>query len=216
MGGTRTRRLQRLGRSSPTLFLVAGAVLVVYAVFNGLWAWTDLMIQGHGLEIAYVLGFLGLLGLYPPVADRNPLLARIAAVATVLGALGILYVSVSDYLQLLGLTTGELPGWGVLNLLPLVGFLGGYLTFGVAGLRSGVVSRRVGVLLLVPGVIVILMLASIITGHPLLSRFQTVFVVSAGEAMAHLAIGATLRTEAAADADEEAAPEPEPQPVSHD
>lgn len=183
-----------LERWSPTLFLVSGGILVVYATFNGLWAFTNVMPEGHGLEIGYVLGFLGLLGLYPSLARRSPWLARLGAFAAGIGVFASIYVSMNDYVQVAGLMAGNLPGWPYLRLLPLVGFLVGYLSSGIAALRSDAHSQTVGLLLLIPGIIVILMLGSIFTGHPLLSRFQTVFVVSAGEAMAHLAIGATLRT----------------------
>lgn len=185
-----------LARWSPALFLISGAMLIVYATAQGLWAFTDLMPESHGLEIGYTLGFLGLLGLYPRVVRRSPWLARVGAVAAACGVVAIVYVSVNDYVHITGLMEGNLPGWMVFRLLPLVGFIFGYLAFGIASLRSRVYSRTVGLLLLLPGVITILMLASILTGHPLLSQFQTVFVVSAGEAMAHLAIGTTLRAEA--------------------
>lgn len=198
MVSTGTSRWDALEQWSPTLFLVCGSVLVVYAAFMGLWAFADLVPEGHGLEVGYVLGFLGLLGLYPSLVRRSPWLARIGAVAAGCGVVAILYVSVNDYVHLAGLTSENLPGWRVLRLLPLVGFIPGYFCFGIASLRSNVYSRRAGLLLLTPGVITVLMLVSIVTGHPLLDRFQTVFVVSAGEAMAHLAIGATLQTEASA------------------
>lgn len=198
MGTTQTADWEDLERWSPALFLISGVMLIVYATAQGLWAFTDLMPQKHGLEIAYTLGFLGLLGLYPRVSRRSPTLARVGAIAAASGVIAIIYVSMNDYVQITGLVDGNLPGWELLRATPLIGFILGYLAFGLASLRSSVYSRTVGLLLLLPGVITILMLASIITGHPLLSQFQTVFVVSAGEAMAHLAIGTTLRSEAAA------------------
>ncbi len=185
-----------LERRRSALFLISGCILVLYAISNGLWAFTGLMPEGHGLEIGYTLGFLGLLGLYPTLADDSPWLARVGAVAAGCGVVAILYVSANDFVHLAGITSANLPGWRVLRLLPLIGFIFGYLPLGMASLRSGAHPRSVGLLLLLPGVITILMLVSIVTGHPLLDRFQTVFVVSAGEAMAHLAIGTTLRTDA--------------------
>lgn len=199
--------LHTLERWSPTLFLISGVLLIVYATAQGLWAFTDVMPKNHGFEIGYTLGFLGLLGLYPRVARRSPLLARVGALAAASGVLAIAYVSLNDYVHITGLMEGDLPGWQLLRMTPLIGFIIGYLAFGIASLRSHVYSLRLGLLLLLPGVITILMLASILTGHPILSRFQTVFVVSAGEAMAHVAIGTTLRSEAGGT--EEADPGPE-------
>lgn len=84
--------------------------------------------------------------------------------------------------------------------MALVGFVLGYLAFGATSLRSDVYSRTIGLVLLVPGIIVVLMLAHIAVG---LDSPETAFVISAGQAMAHLAIGATLRAEAeSADSEE--------------
>lgn len=216
MSAGNTRVWQTLERWSPTLFLVSGGILVIYATFMGLWAFADLVPEGHGLEIGYVLGFLGLLGLYPSLARHSPWLARVGAVGAGIGVFAILYVSVNDYVQLVGLTSETLPGWRFLSVLPLVGFITGYLLIGIASLRSDVYPRTVGLLLLLPGVITILMLVSIVTGHPLLDRFQTVFVVSAGEAMAHLAIGTTLRTDTSTTDDREPSTDRDREVAAHE
>jgi len=211
-----TERWETLERWTPRLFLLSGGILVIYATFMGLWAFADLVPEGHGLEIGYVLGFLGLIGLYPSLVRRSPWLARVGAVAAGCGVFAILYVSVNDFVHLAGLTSGNLPGWQFLRLLPLVGFILGYLPIGTASLRSDLYPRTVGLLLLLPGIITVLMLVSIVTGHPLLSRLQTVFVVSAGEAMAHLAIGTTLQTRASSTDDEEQSTEGDSEVVAHD
>jgi hypothetical protein len=201
MGSADTPHWNLLERWSPTLFLMAGGVLVIYATFNGLLAFTDMVPEQHGLEVGYVPGFLGLLGLYPTLADRSPWLARVGVVAAVCGIVSITFISASDLAQLAGVTADRLPGFGVARFLPLVGFILGYLSFGAASLRSGVYSPSVGLVLLIPGVIVVLMLAHIAAGF---ASDLTAFVISAGEAMAHLAIGATLRTQPGGDADEPA------------
>lgn len=185
--------LDWLERRSSTLFLVAGVILAAYAALNGLWAFTDVIPQQNGLEIGYVVAFFGLLGLYPGLVGRQPRLARIGAIAAMCGIVSLFVISMTDLSQLAGLVSGNPPGWGVIRLLPLVGFLFGYSAFGIASLRSGRYPRAVCLLLLVPSAIVVVMLALIVTGYT--SGLQ-VFVVSAGEAMAHLAIGASLRTDA--------------------
>jgi hypothetical protein len=48
-------------------------------------AFLDITVEQKGLEVGYVIGFLGLLGLYPTLADRRPWLARAGAVAAILG-----------------------------------------------------------------------------------------------------------------------------------
>lgn len=198
-----TPQLRALERWRPSLFLAAGGILVFYAAFNGLWAFTDMVPEVNGLEIGYVLGFLGLLGMYPTLADRSPWTVRLGAVAAVCGVVAISFISANSLAQLSGLITGTLPGWSVLRFLPLVGFVFGYLLFGVAALRSDVYPKSVGVLVSIPGLIVVLMLVHIVVGY---ASAETAFVISAGEALAHLAIGASLKADAAAAAQDATGP----------
>lgn len=181
-----------LEERSPTLFLVAGGLLVVYAAFNGVEAFTDVAVPANVFESGYVAGFLGLLGLYPALATERSLWASCGAVAGAVGFLGVVLVSLRSFGHLAGLLPEYPPGWSVVIVLVLVGFVGGFLAFGVAVLRSNVYSNLVGLALLAPGVIVVLMLLHMAAG---LERPASVFVVSAGQAMAHLAIGSTLRQE---------------------
>jgi hypothetical protein len=175
------------------LYLLAGGVLVVYATLNGLEAFTAAAFEQKVFEAGYIAGFLGLLGLYPRVADRRPWLARVGAVTAVFGLIAFSAFTAQNVAELAGLASGDIPGWTLFTVMAASGFVVGYLAFGVAVLRSKAYSRLVGVFLLVPGVIIVLMLLHIAAG---LASPGTVFVVSAGQAMAHLAIGATLRAEA--------------------
>lgn len=192
---------ESLEARSPTLFLVAGALLVVYAAVFGTITFADPVVEQNVFKIGYVFGFLGLLGLYPTVVGRNPRLARVGAVAAALGLVAISAFTTNDLAVLAGLVSGGDPGWYVFFIpLALIGFLVGYLAFGVASLRSDVFPPVIGLVLLVPGLIVIVMLALILAGY---ADDQSAFVISAGEALAHLAIGATLRTKSSvADRDE--------------
>lgn len=195
-----------LERWSPRLYLVAGVVLVGYAALNGAEAFTTATFQQKVLEGGYVAGFLGLLGLYPSLDDRSPRLARVGAAAAALGLLAFFVFTIGNLAELVGLVSGNLPGWTAFTFMAVVGFVVGYLTVGVAVLRSGTYSRTVGVLLLVPAVIIVLMIASIITG---LTSPESVFVVSAGQAMTHLAIGSTLSAESESAEREEAESAPD-------
>lgn len=192
MVGISTPHWRSLERRSPTLFLVAGVVLVAYAALNGLEAFTPATFDQKIFEAGYILGFLGLLGQYPRVTKGRPWLARAGAVAAVLGLVAFTVFTASNLAGLAGVGSGDPPGWIVFTVMAATGFVVGYLAVGVAVLRSGAYSRTVGLLLLVPGIIIILMLAHIVIG---LDSPGTVFVVSAGQAMTHLAIGATLKAE---------------------
>lgn len=188
-----------LEKHSSTLFLVAGVLLVGYAGLNGIKAFTTVPVEPNLFEFGYVIGFLGLFGLYPRLADRQPWLARVGAVAAVSGAIAISGFNVRHLAGLAGVASDG-PPRPVLIFMALAGFVLGYLALGAASLRSDVYPRTIGFVLLVPGIIVVLMLVHVAAG---LDSLGTAFVISAGQAMAHLAIGATLRAEAeSADSEE--------------
>lgn len=194
-----------LDRHSPRLFLVAGVLLVGYATLNGVTAVTGAPVEPNLFEVGYAVGFLALLGLYPRVADRQPWLARAGAAAALLGALAIAAFTVRGLAVLAGVADVTAPNTVFIGMA-LVGFVLGYIAFGAASLRAGALSRTTGLALLVPGAIVVLMLAHIAAG---LDSPATAFVISAGQAMAHLAIGATLLAEGESTETEDAEPSPD-------
>lgn len=189
-----------LAERCQTLFILAGVILVVYAALNGLQAFTTTTFQQKVLEAGYVLGFLGLLGLSVRSVDRHSWQAYIGTTAAILGLIAFSAFTVNNLATLVGLTAGDVPADPVFTAMGLAGFVVGYPAVGVAVLQSDIYSRIVGLLLLVPGIIIILMLAHIAAG---LDSPNTVFVVSAGQAMTHLAIGATLNVEAESEEREE-------------
>jgi len=209
-----TKHWKLLEAQSGTLFLVAGALVVVYAGLHGIEAATDMVLEPNPFEFGYVVGFLGLLGLYPTLADDNPWLARAGAVAAVLGMIGLSAFTVLHLAELAGVVARAGPPWlGIFIPLPLIGFVVGYLAFGVASLRTDAYARLVGLLLLAPGIIVIVMIVQILAGWT--SQLQA-FVISAGEAMAHLAIGVTLRTRSSATDSEGLSTDDDRELVAHD
>lgn len=191
MVGPGTFTFDILKRWSPRLFLVAGALLVVYAALNGMWAFSDMGTRESGFEFGYVLGFLGLFGLYPSLVHQSPKLARLGATGAASGVVGITAITMLDLARIGGISSGTPSAWWLFVLLALGGFLLGYLSFGAAILRTGCYAKSIGVLVSIPGIIVVFMVAHIAAGF---ASEETAFVISAGEAMAHLAIGATLQT----------------------
>lgn len=182
---------KRLEALSGTLFLAAGALVVIYSALHGIEAATDVILEPNPFEFGYVLGFLGLLGLYPTVVEESPWMARVGAVAAVLGMIGLSAFTVLHLGELAGLIEPGRPDWITVFIpFPLAGFVIGYLSMGSAVLLGSDRYRTLGLLLLAPGLIVVVMLIQIFMGWT--SQLQA-FVISAGEAMAHLAIGATLQ-----------------------
>lgn len=200
MGDASTRRRKSLERLSPTLFLVAGALLVAYAVLNGVAAAAGIAhepVEDVVGPAGFALGFVGLVGLYPGLAERSPKLARTGAVSAALGAVGFSAIALGGLVQIAG--AGP-PGWLTsFVLLAAIGMIGGYLSAGVASLRSDDRSPTVGVLLLLPAGVFAVMLSQAV----LFVRFGaftetamawSAVAISGGQALAHLAIGYTLRT----------------------
>lgn len=198
------QHIRWLERRGTGLFLVAGMSLVVYATFNGIAASTGISypavenIFGPG---GFVLGFLGLLGLYPNLADRSPKLARIGAVGAALGAVGFTVITVASIGRALGVVPTEEPAWfPVLLLLVTLGMIPGYLAVATATLRTDVYPRQLGLLLLAPAVIFATMIiqATLFMQFGLLSETYLAWsatAISGGQAVSHLAIGQVLRTE---------------------
>ncbi|MFB6205125.1 MAG: hypothetical protein ABEJ05_01155 [Haloglomus sp.] len=196
--------IRSLERRRGALFLLAGGSLVVYATFNGIAASTGISypavenIFGPG---GFVLGFLGLLGLYPSLADRSPKLARIGAVGAGLGAVGFTVITAASFGRALGVVPTQEPAWfPVLLLLVALGMIPGYLTVAAATLRTDVHPGRLGLLLLAPAVIFATMMtqATLFRQFGLLSETYLMWsatAISAGQAVSHLAIGHVLRTE---------------------
>jgi len=181
--------LESLERRSATVFLVAGGLLTVFALNTA--ARTFLgqsypIVQGLVAPAGFFVGVLGLLGLYPGLAERTPTSARVAgALAGITAVYWIVIVAAS-----LGETAGIFPASE--ELFPMAFFLGVYvamlLTYAVNGaviLHAGVHSRIVGLLVLGPALMFGLLMA----------RAAPNFVVDAGHALFHLGVGTVLWSE---------------------
>lgn len=186
--------LARIEPWSPTLFLIAAAFLIVHAGHHGLEAFVGFDYPLHH-EVpfgtaGFILGFVALLGLYPKLADRRPWLVRVGAVFAVLGAVSWFMLGAMGLAESVG---ADPPEWlGVFGLLFLIGVVIGYLCFSVASLRSDVLSRTTGFMLLTPILVMALNLSIVAAG---LGSPEGQFVVASGFALAHLGIGFSLRVD---------------------
>ena len=188
-----------LERRSPTLFLSAGVLLLGYAGLNGIVAFTDMAyttVEDIIGPAGFVLGFLGLLGLYPELVDRNPTLAKIGAVCVSLGVAAFSMITVQGLAVLAGLESTSVPG--ILLLLIAIGMIPGYLVFGVVTRGASVGGRTVGLLLFLPAAVFAAMLSQpFVYAHFGMFSETTMawsnFGISSSQALAHLAIGYKLR-----------------------
>lgn len=196
MSRTDTIPWRSLERWRAGAFLGAAGLFAVFAMLWGADVFTDIAprpavdVVGPG---GWVLAFVGLLGLYPELADRTAWVSRAGAAFTAVGVCGATVTALVNFGQLTGLT-GQPPAWfAALTLLMLVGIVPGFLTFAIAVLRTDVQSRSLGLLLLVPAIIFVVNIVRVTTFGP---RAPTgaPFVLGSGQALAFLAIGVVLRT----------------------
>jgi hypothetical protein len=185
-----------LERRSAGAFLAAAGSFAVFAMLWGAAVFTDIAprpavdVFGPG---GWVLAFVGLLGLYPGLADRTERVSRVGAVFAAVGVGGGTATVVVNLGQLTGLT-GQPPAWfAVFNILLLVGIIPGFLTFAIAVLQTDVQSQSLGLLLLVPALLFAVNIVRVTTLGPRVPTGAP-FVLGGGQALAFLAIGVTLRT----------------------
>lgn len=165
MPGTTTAVWKRLESWSSTAFLLAGTLLVGFVIISGAAAFTDAVreqgaavgaaVVGTGL-FGLVAAVLGLLGLYPRVRPPAPWLSRGGLVALVLGVVGILVLIGTLVVVGPPEQPGDVPAFippifissGVLIML-------GYLLTAAASIKTSTPSRRIGLLLAVPGIMLL-------------------------------------------------------------
>lgn len=189
--------LEPLEGKSAILFLVAGGLLVVFAANTGARVFTDggysavHSIFGPG---GFLLGILGLFGLYPSIAGRTPTLARVTGVVTAIPAIGWFVITVFG----IGNAAGVLPGMSVVfpavfPILVVLTTVLAYVLFGVTSLRAGIHSRAVSIALLAPAVPFL----TLIVGLAILAgQVEWVEVaLDSGHVLAYLAVGIALRSE---------------------
>ena len=181
-------------RWSPRLAFAAAVLFVGHAVVRGLGAFTAVPppVDVFG-PMGYVAATLALVGLSPSIVDETPVLGRLAtAVAAVTGPAWALLVarSVADATGLFTPRAAVLPA--VLPAVVILSTLLLYLLFAVACFRAGPGSRRLGLLLFAP----VVLLGFLVVGGVVLSTASRAgpVVVGSGLAIAHGAIGWELST----------------------
>jgi hypothetical protein len=181
-----------LERRSATLFLVGGVLLIPFAASLAAMGLLDVeapqnLFSGAGLTLA----FLGLLGLYPGLADRSRWPARAGAVLATLGAASFLALFVANVAHLAGVVAS--PSIGPLGALNVVGILLGFPVTGLAVLRSAAHSRTLGLLVSAPGVIFAGNVVRLAVGGPV-GAAEVAAVFALAQALTMLGIGYALRT----------------------
>lgn len=171
------------------LILTADTVLVTAEMVTGAETW--LILGQVFVGVGWTAALLGLLGVYPDLADRSYWTARAGALFVVIGVVTFAAMAVTVLAYYAGIPPGTYED---VSLLPLpgviIGSILGFVTFSVASLRAGVHSRRFGLLLLVPAVLVLTNILRFIAGFE--STTITLVIVIL-DALAMLTIGYALR-----------------------
>ena len=188
---------------SPTLFVVAGALLVAFAANTALETFSGTSyppIQGLVGPVGFLLGVVGLFGLYPALADETPALARLAALVAAIPAVGWILIIVRSILRHV-LGVADLPeALAAVPLVVIASMIPTFALFGVACLRAGVHSRAVGVLLLVPAAMFLL----------LVTNAAPHVLIDAGHVVGYLGTGVLLWSEGVPDDRAESVADPIP------
>lgn len=189
-------------QQSQMAFLVAGVLLLGYAILQGLNTFGGVDFPSAVLVvyggIALLVPVVALLGLYPRLRNHTPRLALAGVVTTVLS--GLLTLALLLQVAILTFQMGRLPeipadapAWtGAALLLGFLLLAVSFLLFGIASLRTSTVSRTVALLLLVPAA----GWFGLLLGNVILSPGRYLAVVAYTPiSIAVLAIGYLLRIE---------------------
>lgn len=140
----------------------------------------------------HLVALLGLVGLYPVLADRTPMVARVASAVVTVGLMSWAVMVVTRFLAVAGIISA------VSNVLPGVFFLFlfattilAYVLFGGAILRVGEGSRIVGILVLAPGILILVALVG-----SAIARVTALegLIIGGGLTLSMLTLGHILRT----------------------
>lgn len=152
----------------------------------------------------WIAGLVGLLGLYPGLADRNRWLVRGGGVFTVVGLVGYLLMTTGVLAIFAGVPESDLkPLEPVFLPLMLAGSVLTFPLFGVAILRTDVHSRTIGLLLLAQTTVFVV---NVLTP----SSATVVFVVLIGFVLINVSLGYLLRNGGDFADNEEIDPSPDP------
>lgn len=193
MSRVNSRNRHLIEQRSPTLFLGGGILLAGHAAVQGIEAFTDLSPPPDlFVTVGHLVALLGLVGLYPALADRTPRMTGIATTVAAIPIAGWVVMTTAQILAISGVVASlnqALPN--AVIMLVVVSTVLTYFLFGVVTVRADENSRTVGGLVLAPGVlIVILLVDAAATGSSAIDGV----VIGGGLALSMLALGYRLRT----------------------
>lgn len=198
MVGISTRQWETLETWRATAFLIGGVIFVadVTLVASHVASGTEPGAFGQALVgAAWTASFVGLLGMYPSLADRSRWLARIGAVCAAIGGITMAVMALASLGYFTGILSGELSEVAMFFLPGVfIGIVLGFGSFSVASLRTDIYSRSVGLLFLLLVLTFLFNIGSSIAG---IASMTTVLGVVVVLAASKLVLGYLFRTEGA-------------------
>lgn len=192
-----TERWESLEQSRSKLFFLAGLLFAVNVVVIATGTATGsermTMLLGETFNAAaWAVALLGLIGLYPGVANRRSWLARLGAVCAAIGVVVFTALSILSLVYYVEIIQGNIESLVPL-ILPgvIIGGVLSFLLFGIASLRTDDHPQIVGVLLLLPPLIVA---ANIISGAVGLDSSYLLLGIVCGLLLVMVALGFRLRS----------------------
>ncbi|WP_436923014.1 hypothetical protein [Halosimplex amylolyticum] len=185
-------------RWSPTLFLLAGALLVAHAAAWWLRLVTDASApSGVFAAAGHLVGTVALAALYPALADRTPRLARAAVVSAAVPAAGWFAITTELIAETVGMSSPRGPPVPpAFYVAVLASTVAAYVLFTVAGRRARLGPRTLVLLLLAPAALLVARVGAAAVDA---ASDAAGFAIGAGLGLSLLALGFALRRVASTD-----------------
>jgi hypothetical protein len=184
--------LVTLEHKSATLYLVAGVVMAVFVADTALQTYQGTSyppVQQFIAPAGFLIGVIGLIGLYRSLSKQSRRLARVALAVTVVAALTWTAIVTAGILETAGVIPENATFSLIASVIALFSMVLAYGLFGITSVRTGVYQRAVSGLLLLEAVTFIALIANYSLG----SLGIPVIVFEVGHLVVHLGLGITLR-----------------------
>lgn len=175
---------------TPVVFFVAGVLMVAFAVNTYLKTFVGTsypVIQNAVAPFGFLVGVVGLFGLYPAIADPAPRLARVAGAVATITTAGWVIILLNSIGRLAGVLSEPEGPLAMAPIVVIVSMILAFALFGTTSLYTGAHSRLVGGLLLVESTMFLVLLARV---APYL------LLIDIGHIVAYLGLAITLRATA--------------------
>lgn len=152
-----------LERKSSTLYLLAAVVMVVFLANTALRTYQGTSfpaVQQFVAPAGFLIGLLGLVGLYPQLSKRARRLAQVSLGVAVVSALNWLAIVIAGILETGGVIPENATLQAITGVLALFSMVFAYGLFGITSALTGAYRRVISGLLLLEAVTFVAMVAN--------------------------------------------------------